>query len=310
MRRIALSQVHLDLAGGVIETSGNLQPEKQDNKSLFVSLFTLDRASLERGDRRRSGVVSERHRGLYLAELILTIIEQLSFSLLNGQMHALWKHLGPAVCAKLFSVARNSTSLALSRALQYATTRVSSSRHQHGLPPQSLASGLVSESPSPQSTSCTASSLQVQVLYASGLSVAGKAGNIQLDVELRCKGGRQAAGAEHLASASDMRLGKLLSIQQTSVQLWSKSPTWNETFLLGPIPDTTYEVRVACYHCPCGLVSMRQLIGEVMFSVSDILEMLAEGDVAIGWFPLRGAPANGKVKLRLETIPSLDIEVV
>lgn len=239
--------------------------EPGDTKMAVSSLF-VSRECLEAGDERRAGggLAGDSIRGVYLGELIWVLIGQLLPKVVESSPS---NFLKTAAFVVGFAV-RDSAVTACAKVLdclidtKYAvSSRLSPSTPVGDMPP----------TPAEHQGSCH---VHVQLIRGRGVAHQGQRVNVFARLELR-----------------DPPPGGKVDTQDSITRLWTKTPWWDQHFILGPAGSVSSFVRVTLFFTKtrhaAGSNKVDGKIGEVVIPLHTLLvKDTVIDDKMVGWFPL------------------------
>jgi len=269
------------------------------NTKMAVNSLCVSREILEAGDLRRSGSgeLGDGVHGVYLGELVWSLIGQLLPKVMQKSPSSLLKTAAFAVAYG----SRDSASIAAAKVIDCA---VDAKRHfcrevkEKGTAPwmrSVVDCKQVRLSERIQSEGHCA--VEVRLIMGRGITHEGQRVSVHAQVELR--------DPPEDRSTSQRQMGKVVAEDESARRTWTKSPWWDETFILGParFDDTVLRIVVFWHSDP--LLGTGFPLGEVTVLLSDLLvEDSAIDDAIVGWFPLERlqAKSSGRIKLQIRVI--------
>eukprot|EP00927_Polykrikos_kofoidii_P025029 TRINITY_DN22576_c0_g1_i1.p1 TRINITY_DN22576_c0_g1~~TRINITY_DN22576_c0_g1_i1.p1 ORF type:complete len:654 (+),score=103.23 TRINITY_DN22576_c0_g1_i1:67-2028(+) len=277
IRQLVACEIELWIFDFLTLDHGRRFIEPSDTKLTVDGIF-LSREDLEANDERRAGEgnFGDGIHGLYLGELIWTLIGALLPKIIVGSKVGLMKNAGCAAVysardmavilgAKgLHSVIGFKRLMCCERALRFPRARE-------------------------DSDDCR---LQVHLVMGRAISLEGKRVNVHARLELR-------------EAQTPFGSGRVIAQGESALRVWTKAPWFDERFELGAVTSSTCYLRVALFHrktryvahanshCPAA-----RFLGEVIVPVMDLLvknvSVARDGEI-VGWFPLQATSSSSVV---------------
>mmetsp|Transcript_55179 Transcript_55179/g.173019 ORF Transcript_55179/g.173019 Transcript_55179/m.173019 type:complete len:412 (-) Transcript_55179:69-1304(-) len=277
--------------------------EPGDTKMAVSSLF-ISRESLEAGDERRAGggPMGDSIHGVYLGELIWVLIAQLLPKVLE---HSTSNFLKTAFFATGFA-ARDSAVTACAKVLDFIFDAKRGMAHRCY---PCMGVGDVTLTPTQNTDGCY---VHVHLIRGRGIAHDGQRVNVHARLELRdppSNGERGEAGLLH-------KQWTAVDVQDSALRLWTKTPWWDQHFLLGPAGSTRSVLRILLFfrktRHAANTNKCEGKIGEVVIQLQTLLvrDKVIDGQM-VGWFPLEAGQSTsgfrGRLKLGLKLSGRQDI---
>lgn len=298
IRHLVALQLQLELLDLLTLSAHHHTHEESAETKMEVESLVVARDRFEAGDQRRKGNGRDRDRGLYLGELVWTLIAELVPIILKTSPSRLMKN---AFLATGYALKDSAVRIS-ANVLEVALNAEHNIRHEFG----EVRAGVWGHG-----REC-----RVHVYLIAGRRITRKGGPVNVRACLELCGPPNEDEADAAAG-----VGAVLDSAESALRLWTSAPRWDEHFDLGPVTSVASTLKVACFHCQDPTAAKAEsvedlarltkatgkFLGEVVLQLEALMirdEVLTAGEI-VGWFPLIAAGdacRGAELKLRIRLV--------